>query len=203
MSRAGTSAPSGAMQERARVSNDADLVAACRVGDEAAWEELVERFSPYVYGIAARCYRLGDAQAEDVFQEVFARTYEHVHRVRNESPLRPWIGQLARRLRADRLQRASGGLIGGTGGLSGVDDVLGRFDEAFDARVALADLPAHCREVLERFFCREESYTTIAAALDIPPATVVSRISDALDVLSKLLEGREPSVRSSRGEATR
>ena len=57
-------------------ANDAELVARCRQGDAAAWSELVELFSGYVYAIAARGFRLGEHDAEDVFQEVFARLFE-------------------------------------------------------------------------------------------------------------------------------
>jgi len=203
MSRAGTSAPSGALQQGPRVRNDADLIAACRLGDDAAWEELVERFSPFVYGIAARGYGLGHTEAEGVFQEVFARTYEHLRRVGDEPSLRQWIGQLAHRLSADRLRGTGGVPAIGPVDPPGVEEVLDRFREALDARDALAGLPEDCREILERFFCRDESYTTIATALNVLPGEVATRISRSLTLLSELLEGREPPVRPSRGRVTR
>ena len=53
--------------------SDARLVALCRGGDEDAWSTLVERFSRYVYAIAVQAFRLPEHDAEDVFQEVFAR----------------------------------------------------------------------------------------------------------------------------------
>src|ERR671936_571246 len=53
--------------------SDSQLVARCRAGDQQAWSELVERFSRYVYAIAVQAFRLPEADAEDVFQEVFAR----------------------------------------------------------------------------------------------------------------------------------
>jgi RNA polymerase sigma factor (sigma-70 family) len=43
--------------------NDARLVARCRTGDQAAWAELVDRFSRYVYAIATQAYRLGPDDA--------------------------------------------------------------------------------------------------------------------------------------------
>src|SRR4029077_5743097 len=86
---------------------DAQLVARCRAGEEAAWNELVERFSRYVYAICVQAFRLSPHDAEDVFQEVFARVYEHLDRLRNDEAIRPWIAQLPRRLCIDKL-RASG-----------------------------------------------------------------------------------------------
>ena len=67
-----------AASTRVAVSDDADLVARCLNGDERAWADLVERFARYIYAIAARAYRLAEADAEDVFQEVFARAYDHL-----------------------------------------------------------------------------------------------------------------------------
>src|SRR5437867_11658128 len=84
-------------------ASDAEIVAACRGGDDAAWRELVRRFSRYVFAIA-RAHRLADADAEDVFQETFARAYEHLGTLRDDYAVRPWIGQLARRLCIDRLR---------------------------------------------------------------------------------------------------
>ena len=57
---------------------DAELVRRMRAGDEAAWAAFVERYSRYVYAIAIRAYRLREHDAEDVFQEVFARAYSHL-----------------------------------------------------------------------------------------------------------------------------
>ena len=45
--------------------------------------------------------------AEDVFQEVFARTYERLDELRDDAAVRPWIGTLTRRLCLDKL-RAGG-----------------------------------------------------------------------------------------------
>src|SRR5919109_4866317 len=86
---------------------DADLVARCRTGDQEAWSELVNRFSRYVYAIATRIYRLDRHDAEDVFQEVFARTYENLDDLRDDASIRPWIGTLARRLCVDRIRASS------------------------------------------------------------------------------------------------
>src|SRR3954468_16852081 len=69
--------------------SDSQLVARCRAGDQQAWAELVERFSRYVYAIAVQAFRLSDADAEDVFQEVFARAYQHLDKLRDDAAVRP------------------------------------------------------------------------------------------------------------------
>jgi RNA polymerase sigma factor (sigma-70 family) len=82
---------------------DAQLVQRCRTGDAEAWNELVERFSRYVYAIAVQAFRLSPADAEDVFQEVFTRIYTRLDTLRDDSALRPWIAQLTRRLCLDAI----------------------------------------------------------------------------------------------------
>ncbi len=62
--------------------SDAQLVTRCRAGDRDAWNELVERYSRYVYAIAARGYRLTGTDAEDIFQDVFLRVYDRLDSLR-------------------------------------------------------------------------------------------------------------------------
>jgi RNA polymerase sigma-70 factor (ECF subfamily) len=171
--------------------SDAGLVARCRGGDEGAWRELVARFSRYVYAIATQAYRLSRDDAEDVFQEVFARTYEHLDRLREDAAIRPWIAQLTRRLAIDRL-RAAAREQPSDEALEppDVDDTLARLDEALWVHQAMAGLPEHCAEILDRFFARDESYRTIGAALEIAAGTIASRISRCLAKLRARLEGR-------------
>ena len=174
------------------VSTDAQLVSRCRGGDEAAWNELVERFSRYVYAIAVQAFRLAPHDADDVFQEVFARVYEQLARLRNDEAIRPWIGQLTRRLCIDRLR--AGGREGPVDPsdleLEEVDETLSRLDEALTVQAGLDAVGDACREILDRFFCRDESYRAIGEALDLPAGTIASRISRCLSKLRVQLEGR-------------
>jgi RNA polymerase sigma-70 factor (ECF subfamily) len=173
--------------------SDAQLVGRCRAGDETAWATLVERFSRYVYAIASGAYRLPEPDADDVFQEVFARTYEHLDRLRDDAAIRPWLGQLTRRLCVDRLRatRPSEPLDDDGGAAAGdVDGRLEQIEQAVVVRAALGRLSEDCREVLDRFFARDESYRTIGEALAIPAGTIASRISRCLTRLRRELGGR-------------
>ena len=86
----------------AQTVSAAQLVALCRSGDQDAWAALVERFSRYVYAIASQGFRLRDQDAEDVFQEVFAKVYERLDTLRSDEAIQPWIAQLTRRVCVDR-----------------------------------------------------------------------------------------------------
>jgi RNA polymerase sigma factor (sigma-70 family) len=178
---------------------DARLVARCRRGDEAAWTELVNRFSRYVYAIATQAFRLAEHDAEDVFQEVFARTYERLETLRDDEAIRPWIGQLTRRLCVDRL-RLSAREHPGADILEppDFDETMARLDEAMGVHQALESLPEQCQEILDRFFARDESYQTIGRDLELPIGTIGSRISRCLAKLRDELAGRNEAVRSSR-----
>jgi RNA polymerase sigma factor (sigma-70 family) len=170
--------------------SDRQLVARCRAGDPAAWNELVDRFSRYVYAIAVQAFKLPEHDAEDVFQEVFARAYEHLHKLRDDDALRPWLAQLTRRLCIDRLRAGAQEQPEDLGEQTDADDAIAKLDDALAVHEALAILPGNCRDILDRFFARDESYRTISEALDVPPGTIASRISRCLTKLRIEMEGR-------------
>ncbi len=179
--------------------SDRELVARCRAGDQQAWAELVERFSRYVYAISVQGFRLPESDAEDVFQEVFARAYQHLESLRDDAAVRPWLAQLTRRLCIDRLRAAARERPASEDELVpvGSDETLTRLDEALTVHEALAETPEHCREILDRFFARDESYKTIGDALELPSGTIASRISRCLARLRELLEGRNENPQAS------
>jgi RNA polymerase sigma-70 factor (ECF subfamily) len=178
-------------------ASDAELVARCRTGDDEAWHELVERFSRYVYAIAVQAFRLSEHDAEDVFQEVFARTYERLESLRDDAAIRPWLAQLTRRLCIDCLRDSAREQLESEPAPLGSEQEIERLDEALDVHEALGRLSGDCREILDRFFARDESYRTIGEALEIPPGTIASRISRCLAKLRAELTGRTAAVPAS------
>jgi RNA polymerase sigma factor (sigma-70 family) len=170
---------------------DAELVSRCRDGDPEAWNEFVERFSRYVYAICGRGFRLGQQDAEDVFQEVFARAYERLPALRSDDAVRPWLAQLTRRLCIDRLRLLSRDTPSEAElDEPEADDVLATLDDAMTVRAALDKVGDPCREILDRFFCRDESYRTIGDLLELPAGTIASRISRCLEKVRAELDGR-------------
>jgi RNA polymerase sigma factor (sigma-70 family) len=176
---------------------DGQLVARCRAGDRQAWNELVDRFSRYVYAIAVQAFKLPEHDAEDVFQEVFTRAYEHLPKLRDDDAIRPWLAQLTRRLCIDRLRAGAHEQPEELVEPLDADDTITRLDEAMAVHEALAILPDGCQDILDRFFARDESYRTISEALDIPSGTIASRISRCLAKLRVELEGRNPEAATS------
>jgi RNA polymerase sigma-70 factor (ECF subfamily) len=161
---------------------DRDVVARCRREETGAWSQLVRRFSPYVYTIATRAYRLSEHDAEDVFQEVFLRTWQHLGDLRDDASIRPWIGQLTRRLCVDHLRASTRDRARADVELDlavPADDGFTLLDETLTVRQAIARLPPIQREIVERFFVLGESQATIAATLGIAEGTVASRVCRA------------------------
>ena len=177
---------------------DAQLVSRCRAGDPEAWNEFVERFSRYVYAICGRGFRLAQHDAEDVFQEVFARAFERLSELRSDDAVRPWLAMLTRRLCIDRLRLVARDTPSDSElDEAAADDVLGQLDDAMAVRDALDKVGDPCREILDRFFCRDESYRTIGERLDIPAGTIASRISRCLEKVRSELDGRNQASRPS------
>jgi RNA polymerase sigma-70 factor (ECF subfamily) len=173
------------MQPAAGVT-DAELVARCRAGDPEAWNQLVERFSRFVFAICVRGFRLPEADAEDVFQDVFAKTFEQLHALRDDSAVRPWIAQLTRRACIDRLRASRETPVAEMEDTAA--DSVAEIERALDIQLALSALPEACGEILDRFFTRDETYRTIGEELGLPAGTIASRISRCLEKLKAAME---------------
>jgi len=170
--------PSGAT-----VIRGSRLLDGCRAGEPASWRELVETYSRYVGAIAVRGYRLSPSDAEDIFQEVFARTWRNLDRIHDDRALRPWIGQITRRLCVDRLRAARRVVLDPVASAlcePAAPDQLDRLDLALDVHTALTRLSPECRDIMDRFFTRDQSYAQISEQTGVAQGTIASRISRCL-----------------------
>jgi RNA polymerase sigma factor (sigma-70 family) len=66
------------------------LVAAAGAGDQAAWNELVDRYTPLLISVIRR-FRLTTSEAEDVAQTVWLRLVEHLGSLREPRALPMWL----------------------------------------------------------------------------------------------------------------
>jgi RNA polymerase sigma factor (sigma-70 family) len=72
------------------------LVTRARDGDKAAWDAIVERYAPLVWGVARR-YGLSGADCEDVGASVWLRLVENLGKLREPAALPGWIVTTTRR----------------------------------------------------------------------------------------------------------
>ena len=80
---------------------DAQLVERCRAGSQEAWNETVERFSRCV--LHRRAVPASGERRRGRLQDVFARTFERLSSLRDDTAIRPWLAQLTRNACVDRL----------------------------------------------------------------------------------------------------
>jgi len=73
-----------------------DLVTRARNDDQEAWDALVERYAPLIWGICRR-HRLGAADAEDVSQSVWLHLADQLDRIREPAALPGWLATTTRR----------------------------------------------------------------------------------------------------------
>ena len=73
-----------------------DLVNRAAQGDKHAWDALVERFFPLIWSIC-RKHRLGQADAEDVGQNVWLQLFDQLGKIRDPAALPGWLVTVTRR----------------------------------------------------------------------------------------------------------
>jgi RNA polymerase sigma-70 factor (ECF subfamily) len=70
------------------------LVRLARAGDESAFAEVMRRYSPRVFRIAARFFRRRE-QVEDVAQEVFLKAFTQLDAFEGRGSLEGWLARIA------------------------------------------------------------------------------------------------------------
>src|SRR5712691_162163 len=175
-----------------------DLVRAALDGDKASWEELVQRYSGLVWSVA-RGYRLGAADAADVFQTTWLRLTENLSRISNPGQVGAWLATTARH-EALRIARGVTRMIPADEAtlvaLGLVDDYSpeqAALDADRAARLwhAFGELSARCRALLRVLISTPPpSYAEVAAALDIPVGSIGPTRARCLRRLMERLTGK-------------
>jgi RNA polymerase sigma factor (sigma-70 family) len=73
-----------------------DLVARARKGERQAWDALVERYASLIWSICRR-FRLSDADADDVGQNVWLQLVDHLDTLQCAAALPGWLSTTTRR----------------------------------------------------------------------------------------------------------
>lgn len=170
-------------QERA----DQLLVVRCQLGERAAFDDLIRRWSGSLHRYALKLSNDPEL-ADDLTQEVWLRALQGLGKLREAAQFRAWLFGIAHRTFMDRL-RSRYAMPVDTGidleELAATDATVD--DEDLDRALAIgmASLPIVEREVLTLFYLEELSMADIAAALGIPVGTVKSRLFRARTLLRK------------------
>lgn len=194
--------PSDARKARALTSQneaayDAELVRRFNGGDEAAFNEIVSRYTGKIFSAAVGLLR-NRADAEEIVQDTLLRVHRGLANFRGESSLATWIHHIAvnlsrnrywyfyRRRRHDALsldfQPGEGGatfsdLMASDAPTAPRQAVVAEFSEL--VTVCMGKLESHQREILTMRAVMNQSYEEIALALGTNVGTVKSRIARA------------------------
>ncbi len=172
-----------------------DLVSKAQQGDRSAFGELVRHYHPVVVNVV---YRMcGDVQlAEDAAQEAFLRAWLHLASYRPEASLRNWLYRIAVNAALDSLRKDQH-TQGDIESLSLADEHPGPEAELYHrerasrVREAILSLSESNRAVLVLREYGRLSYQEIAATLEVPVGTVMSRLNYARNRLRVLLADLE------------
>lgn len=170
------------------------MIRSAAAGNAGAFSQLVRRYRPQVlrtaYGVVG-----STVEAEDVAQEAFIKAWTNLPDYRRESGFSTWLYRITVNTAIDavRRRRSEAPLDDAMpGGHSAPEDEAVRHDEARRVRAAIEELPPAARATLVLREYEQLSYREIAAVLEIPIGTVMSRLNYARQLLKERLTSSEP-----------
>ena len=171
-----------------------ELLQACGRGDREAWARLFDECKDHVYSLAL--HLSGDAtEAADIAQEVFLKVLTRLHQFRARAQFSTWLHRvvvntfLDRRRAARRLVPLERAAVPPAATVP-LEEALRRADTARLVARSVRALPLKLRVPLVLRFVAGLSYDQIADVLGVPPGTVASRLSRALEALARALPAR-------------
>ncbi|MEM6278296.1 MAG: sigma-70 family RNA polymerase sigma factor [Verrucomicrobiota bacterium] len=91
-------------KKRHRIDPDLDLVERSRAGDTKAFDELVEKYTPKLYGLVYHMTS-NHEDTNDVLQDVFAKAYRALKRFKGKSTFYTWIYSIATNMTLNFLKK--------------------------------------------------------------------------------------------------
>ncbi|MBB5077367.1 RNA polymerase sigma factor [Nonomuraea endophytica] len=173
-----------------------DLVTRARKGDRAAWDEIVERYSPLVWSICRR-FRLVRPDSDDAAQTVWLRLVENLDTLREPAALPGWLARTAHReclRRAREIRRRDGAErpldFEPETGPDLIAEELEKAERDLLLRRAFAQLPPRCRDLLTLCLGPDPvPYAQIGERLGMPVGGIGPNRSRCLARLRRILEG--------------
>lgn len=181
-----------------------DLIHRSQTGDRDAFRDLVDLYKDRIYSLAFRM--LGSREdAEDVAQETFIRFYTHMHRYNEAYHLSTWLFRIANNLSIDRLRRfkknkkelSLDAEIHGSEGIALYDAIHDQSptpeqkaitnEVEIRVREAIESLAPKYRNIMLLKYIEDMSVQEISQIVDLPEATVKTRLHRGREALRKKL----------------
>lgn len=168
---------------------------AARNGDTEAFGRLVQAYQSSVYRTAYRMVHDQD-EASEIAQDCMVRAWQNLSRFRGEAPFAGWLSRIAIHLALNRLrekkkfvrpvdeEKHEAMIDQASEGKTPLAELLDT--ESLSAlKQAVSELPEEFRAPLVLRIYEEYSYDEIAAALELPLGTVMSRLYRARERLAR------------------
>jgi len=167
-----------------------ELIVAAKQGDRNAFGELVKIYYPGTINVVFQM--CGDQSlAQEAAQEAFIRAWQQIDRYQPRFAFRSWVYRIAINAAIDQLRKDRPAddieTISLKDGRDSPEAVVEKDERVERVRSAVLNLPEAARAVLILREYEDLSYTDIAAALNIPVGTVMSRLNYARGLLRKKL----------------
>lgn len=186
-----------------------DLVQRASAGDQAAWDQLVERYAPLVWAVCRR-HRLAEPDAEDVGATVWLRLVERLGTIREPAALPGWIASTTRNECLQLLRRGQKQVPVDSAEFPDEetppsDEWLLTQERHIALRAAFRELPDRCKRLLSLLFGDPPTpYARIADTVGIPVGSIGPNRMRCLDTLrgsAALSFLRDSSPAGSRGRS--
>jgi RNA polymerase sigma-70 factor, ECF subfamily len=183
------------------------IIERARLGDRAAFGELVQRFEPAIYAVALA--RLRDVhEAIELTQEVFVHAMGKLDQLRDPQCFVGWLRQITVRMAINRVTRraplrgAEPDVLQSTPGAEAAPlDALIRAEQRDEVLYGLEALKPLDRATLVAFYLRGRSLEQMSRDFETPVGTIKRRLHVARNRLRAALEDRRDGQR--RGEERR
>jgi RNA polymerase sigma factor (sigma-70 family) len=161
---------------------DAQLVEACREGDQEAWNVVVRRYRRLIYSIPMR-YGASPSDAADIFQAVCLELFAELPRLRKVESLRSWLISVTshqafhwkqRHLRRSA-RESDPADIDSTAAVEPVaSEILEAAEREQTLRDAVSSLPPRCREMIRLLFYEQPplAYADVARRLGLATGSI-------------------------------
>jgi RNA polymerase sigma-70 factor (ECF subfamily) len=177
------------------------LIERCKSGDQTAYALLVRKYQNSVFNLCRKMVR-NPEEARDLSQEAFVKTFATLDRFNPVYAFSSWLYKITANLCIDHIRKQRMKMLsidepveGDEGSIARdlqdpgqrPDEVSERSEMRGMIREAIAQLPAHYREILILRHEQQLSYEEIATRLSIPLGTVKARIHRAREQLKGIL----------------
>ena len=176
-------------------ANEKEIIRRAQAGDEYAFEELIQVYSPVLYRVVRRM-SCDPQETELIVQEAFWRTWRSLGKYNNDAPFFPYLVTIALNLQRDLWRKEKGysetDVEVESTQIKDTKPDPEKLSEEREVMEYLEDginqLPPIYRSVIALRYQGEMSYDEIAKALKLPLNTVRTYLFRAKQLLRKYME---------------